>query len=123
MGFTIGSRREGDAMSSDGELENQESATPCTSTMEQPHNHVAAQLAQHHVEQATTTITPIAIAEIRMPQEKAILSLVSKTLDAFIQSNVNAGVIASKEFVAEEVWRQEKQHHREVNGTGGVRER
>jgi hypothetical protein len=43
------------------------------------------------------------IAEIRMLQEQAILSLVSKTLDAVIQSNVNAGVIASKEHVAEEL--------------------
>ena len=43
LGFTLVARREDAAISSDGELENEESATPCTSTMEQPHDHVAAQ--------------------------------------------------------------------------------
>ena len=57
-----------------------------------------------------------------MPQEMSFLSLVSKTLDTVIKSNVNAGVIASKESVAEEVWRQEKERQVEVHGLGVHRE-
>ncbi len=96
FGFTLGARREGAAMSSDGELDSHGTATPSTSMMEQPRNHVAPQTEQRPPRQAEATITPTAIAEIRMPQEQAILSLVFKTLDAVIQSNLNAGVIASK---------------------------
>ena len=67
LSFTIGSRREAVAISSDGELENQESATPCTSTMEQPRDHVAAQPLHRPAGQVASTITHAAIAEIRMP--------------------------------------------------------
>ena len=102
MGFTLGARREAAAMSSVGELGDQEYVIPGTSTMEQP-EHVAAQTEQRPPRVAASTLTPADIAEVSMPLGQALLSLVSKTLDAVIQSNVNAGVIANKEFVAEEV--------------------
>ena len=43
-------------------------------------------------------------------------------MDTVIKYNVNEGVIASKESVAEEVWRQEKERHVEVHGLGVHRE-
>ncbi len=90
LGFTVGARRDCAALSTDGELETQESATLDTSTMGQPRERVASHSAQRPTRPTVTTIPPTAIAEVRIPQEQAILSLVSKTFDAVIQSNVNA---------------------------------
>ena len=67
MGFAVGARSEVVAMSSDGELGKHESATPCTSTMEQPLQHVAAQTKHRPPRVAASTITPIAIVEVSMP--------------------------------------------------------
>ena len=63
IGFTLGARREAAAMSSDGELGDQESVIPGTSTMEKP-QHVAAQTEQRPPRVAASTITPADIAEL-----------------------------------------------------------
>ena len=96
MGFTLGARREAAAMSSDGELGNQESVTPGTSTMEQPRERVAAQTEQRPPRVATSTITSDAIVKVSMPPKQTLFSLVSKTLDAVIESNASAEKLLTK---------------------------
>jgi hypothetical protein len=99
MGFTRAGGSGAAGLSTNAEMEIEESAS-LRLNMEQPDESVAAHTEQRLLGPALPRPTPVAIAEIGMPSGHAFQSLVSKTLDTVIKTNVNAGVIASKESVS-----------------------